>query len=130
VPPAPLLLTTYSWHVRAFDAAGNVSDWSAARTLKVESPLYAAPLLNRYTATPTLTWTPISWAQAYHVQIAQDAAFTRLLYDNDALAAGTLQATPGTLPNGAYYWRIRARSGAAAWGWWSTPGMFLVDSAS
>ncbi len=128
VPTGPLLLTTYSWRVRAFDAAGNVSAWSDARTLKVESPVYAAPILNRYAAAPTLTWTPISWAQAYHVQVAQDAAFTQLAYDNQALSAGTLQATPGTLPDGAYYWRVRARSAAAAWGWWSTAGMFLVDS--
>ena len=130
VPTSPLLLTTYSWRVRAFDAAGNVSAWSDTRTLKVESPAYSAPLLNRYTTAPTLTWTPVSWAQAYHLQVAQDAAFTRLVYDNETLAAGALQAAPGTLPNGSYYWRVRARSGAAAWGWWSTPGMFLVDSGS
>ena len=128
IPTGPLLLTTYYWRVRAFDAAGNVSDWSAARALKVESPVFAAPVLNRFTSAPALTWTPISWAQAYHVQVAQDPAFTRVVYNSDTLPAGTLQTSPGALPNGTYYWRVRARSGPAAWGWWSTTGTFMVDS--
>jgi hypothetical protein len=125
----PLLTTTYFWQVRAYDAAGNVSPWSTAFSFDVQSPSNAVPVLNRFaTTTPTLTWTPISWSQGYEVQVAADNKFNTIVYSTNTIPSNTLTHTLATaLPEGVYYWRVRARSGAETWGTWSTTGVFLVQ---
>jgi hypothetical protein len=130
-PPGPLLFATYYWQVQAFDAAGNFGPWSAVRTVKIVSPATAVPILNRFTTTtPTLTWTPVSWAQGYEIAIDDSTAFTSpLMYGRNTIGAGsTSHLLESPLPNGIYYWRVRAKSGATTWGAWSTVGTFLIDA--
>ncbi len=128
---ANLLTTTYYWQVRAFDAAGNDSAWSAPFSFNVESPSNAVPLLNRFsTATPNLSWTPISWSQGYEVEVATNNNFSNVVYSIDTLPNSSLNHTLATpLADGVYYWRVRARSGAETWGTWSTTGTFLIQTS-
>ncbi len=123
-----LLPTTYYWQVRTTDKAGNVSAWSAPFSLVVASPNNAVPVLNRYdTPNPTFTWTPISWAQAYHLQVSSVANFSSTVYNvNSINASATSHAVANALADGVYYWRIRARNGPDQWGNWSTVGTVLV----
>ena len=55
---------------------------------------------------PALTWNPARGAQQYEVEIASDSGF------NPALVDVTTQnlrfVNSKTLPNGAYYWRVRS----------------------
>lgn len=140
-PPGPLLYTSYWWQVRVLDTAGNAGPWSELSEVKVISAANAVPVLNRYeTGTPTLSWTPISWADFYEIQVDDSRSFTTpLVYHNDTIPATITSFTlPNPLPNGTYYWRVRAHDPgstvapirAAKWGAWSTggTGTFQVDN--
>jgi hypothetical protein len=140
-PASLLLVTTYYWKVRGYDAAGNVSAWSTVQTFKVGSATGAAPIPNRFTtSTPTLTWGPVSWAQSsgsYRIEVTNNTAFT-----GTPLYSATLPPIAGNVPqtatvspalaDGTYYWRVRACYDAAATncGAWSGTGVFTVETAS
>ncbi|MBI5667825.1 MAG: hypothetical protein HZC41_07435 [Chloroflexi bacterium] len=145
-PPGPLLYTSYRWCVRVLDAAGNGGPWSDSFEVKIVSASTAVPVLNRFQDnTPTLIWTPISWADQYEVQISYNSSFTSLVPGYPAFVPGTPGPEPPTsftvptaLPDGTYYWRVRAHDPgsvvapvrAARWGAWSTggTGSFQVDT--
>jgi predicted outer membrane repeat protein len=88
-------------------------------TLKVSAPT-AATNRNFYdTDTPTLTWTAISNASGYEIQVDTDTAFSApYSFTDTAIPAGQLSETMTHLDNGTYFWRVRAKGGA---GLWSTP---------
>lgn len=129
-PPSPLLFTTYYWQVRAVDAAGNVSDWSAVQSLKIEAATNQRITLNRFeSATPTLSWSPVSWATAYELVVANNARFTMPHYQNSAIDPDERSYTLTTpLPNGTYSWRVRAQRANGTWGGWSSIGTFTVEN--
>jgi hypothetical protein len=124
-PPGVLLPTTYYWRVRSKDAVGNVSAWSSTYTLNLTSPTNVAPPLNSYpTVTPTLTWSPISWADEYEIQVDDHSTFASVNYTTTTVSNSVdLDA----LSEGTYYWRVRARVAAENWGAWSSTGTFLVE---
>jgi len=137
-PPSPLLLTSYYWMVRSLDSAGNVSDWSNGGVdweVKITSVNLAAPVLNRYAADnpypmnlpPTVCWGPISWAEGYEVQVDNNSNFSSPAYTNATIPTGTQCVTMDPLPDGTYYWRVRAmRTGPTTT--WSSAGTFTVES--
>jgi len=142
-PPAPLLYTpdiakpNYCWQVRAVDPAGNASPWSQVRKLIVVSAPGIAPVPNRYTDnTPTLTWTPISWADTYEIEIYKSPTVNsaNLAYSNASIpGTATSHDVNIQLSNGTYYWRVRAvedNGGTPRYGNWSGPGLgiFQVES--
>ncbi len=119
-PVSNLLYTTYSWRVQAVDAAGNASGWSEVWQVTVESSASAAPQPNRYTtATPTLTWAPMSWANLIEIQVDDHANFSSPIYQNNALSGSTTQVTLPALVNGTWHWRARARHSSGTWTAWS-----------
>jgi hypothetical protein len=129
-PPAPLLYTTYYRRVRGVDSLGNVTPWSTEPcTLIVQSPAGIAPIPNRFTsATPTLTWTPISWATGYELQIYNSMTFnanTRVYTRNNIDDDATSHTVEISLADGTYYWRIRALGGGNVW---SSTGTFQIDT--
>jgi hypothetical protein len=126
-PPSVLLTRTYYWRVRAFDLAGNVSDWSATFSLVVDSAPRVAPISNRYTThMPTLTWGRTSWATEYEVVVDNNSNFRSPEFNTTV--SGLEQAiTTGHLDNGTYYWRVRARRPDDRWGPWSSSEQFAVD---
>lgn len=128
--PMQLLHTQYAWQVRAIDAAGNVSAWSPAYIMHIESSTRSAPALNRQTSgTVTLTWTPVSWATAYEIDIATDSKFrNNQIIHSEIVTPDTLALTLIDLPEGMYYWRVRVRqANNTRWSKWSTTGLFTVD---
>ena len=114
--------STYFWRVRAADASGGVSAWSAAWTITIDTLRLRAPLLalpkdrsNTPDQTPTLSWGAVSGAKAYQVQ-----------WSSDPLLAGALEGQVTTLtytvpeqPYGVYFWRVRAQDAAVRWSDWS-----------
>jgi glucose/arabinose dehydrogenase len=82
---------------------------------------------NYYTiANPTLTWNSVSWAQAYHVQVDDNADFSSPEEESSTIPPGTLSVTP-TLGNGVWHWRVRARLDDQTWGAWSAAQTFRVE---
>jgi hypothetical protein len=69
------------------------------------------------TVTPTLQWQAASGAVSYHVQLATDAPFSTIVFEDDEFEATSTQ--PGQLDHLAvHYWRVRASDGEA-WSPWS-----------
>jgi hypothetical protein len=127
-PTMTLLANTlYTWRVRAIDAAGNISAWSTPRSFTTAGT--DVPTRNRFaTSTPTLTWNPVSGATGYEIQVDNQAAFTSPEYQNNALLAGDRQVTTAPLPDGLYYWRVRAKRADGTWGAWSAVDTIVVDA--
>ena len=124
VPPGVLLPTTYYWRVRSKDAVGNMSAWSSTYTLNLSSPTTVAPPLNSYpTVTPTLTWSPISWADEYEIQVDDHSTFASINYTTMTASNSVVL---GALSEGTYYWRVRAQDSVGNWGAWSQVYSFSI----
>ncbi len=129
-------LNTYYWRVRASDAAGNWSDWSVPRSVRIIAPLPAAPALSAPVAaaltndnTPDFSWGSVPWGDTYEVQIATNATFTTGLQSSMG-ASGVLNYTATALPDVPYYWRVRAYNvnSPTEPGGWSAARTFIVDT--
>ena len=127
-PPVGLLVTTYYWRVRAIDEVGNISDWSETRSITFISADNAAPSLNLYeTDMPVLSWNRVTGATDYEVQVDNLNSFTPPLSFSAILPANTLVVTTSSLPDGTYFWRVRAKNGSE-FGSWSAIQSFIVDA--
>lgn len=125
---SPVQVTTYYWQVRAIDAAGNSSNWSGIRSIRLQSPLNAAPQRNYFTtSTPRLTWGVNTAAVAYQVEVDNQMNFSSPEFRSAELSPQTLGITTTPLVNGTYYWRVRAKQANGRWGNWSRPESFVVN---
>lgn len=92
------------------------------------APSNAAPFRNFYTALPiTLHWNRLSGAVDYEVQLDDSATFTLPLIFTTIVSNGGLSTTISSLPNGSYYWRVRARNSDSVWGAWSIVESFTLQ---
>jgi hypothetical protein len=125
-PSASLLVATYYWRVRALDALGNPTPWSSIRSLHITSPANAAPFPSLYTDSAiTLAWGRISWAAEYELQVDDSSSFALPLRYSEFIPFGTLEATT-SLPDGTYYWRVRAWNSNGNAGKWSAVQSFRI----
>jgi hypothetical protein len=88
----------------------------------------AVPIRNYFTThTPTLTWTPVSWALRYHVQASGSPSFTVLPYAFEGNVEGNYPfIVTGSLPNDFYYWRVQAQKPDGTWSAWTAPDSFTI----
>jgi len=157
-PPSPLLPNRYFWQVQAYDAAGNPSGWTNLFTFVITSALTDTPIPNHFGAGDPilLTWGPLSWvctgtpacdASYYEIQVDNNITFTSPEYQLTNAVGNTItyaeyiaapygvivpdSSTPGGLPNGTWYWRVRGFNGgvvpSGAYGAYSTTGTFTVE---
>ncbi|MCB9452716.1 MAG: M4 family metallopeptidase [Anaerolineaceae bacterium] len=122
--------TQYSYRVRAFRSGdGALSSYSnTASATSACSPANAAPQRNYFTTdTPTLSWNRVTGATEFEIQVDDAAGFAAPLVFTTTVPATTLTVTTSSLPNGTYFWRVRAKSGASA-GAWSVVDSFIVDA--
>jgi predicted outer membrane repeat protein len=91
------------------------------------SPLAATPEPNYFSdETPTLTWSPITWAVTYEIDVADNRTFTGAAhYSVDADELSVVVDTP-PLADGKFYWRVRAISPIRV-GEWSSTQIFTVE---
>jgi predicted outer membrane repeat protein len=126
VPLTPGL--TYYWQVRAL-GPGGASAWSPVFSFIAPSPIDVTPAINYYTTgQPTLTWSALTWATGYQVQVATNTAFTTLEYTE--IVGGNQITIPAnkSLPEGTHYWRVRGcASPTVCAGTWSAPQVIAVD---
>lgn len=99
---------------------GCAEDPQAFRLLSPDDGAQAVSL------TPILRWSDTSREIRYRVQIATDAEFQALVYENVDLLPGTTElAVPaGVLTSGiSYFWRVSAAGSYRRW-WWPDNGPF------
>ena len=98
--------------------ADNSVDMGAYEVQQV-SPALSAPVLNFSLAdTITLTWSRISWAKVYQVQIASDSNFSSFVCNGTInVNIDNPSVTTCSLLAGTYYWRVKAipASGTSNW---------------
>jgi len=121
----------YTIYVRGKDSANN---WGATQTVVVS--VYLAPAAPTITNVPAITgnnepamsWAPIAGA-TYDFQLASDAGFVNIISTLTGTALTSF--TPAVpLPDGSYYWRVRAIDAASHAGPWATGTVFAVDTTA
>ncbi|MBN2305106.1 MAG: hypothetical protein JXQ72_11545, partial [Anaerolineae bacterium] len=121
------------WRVRASNAYGVMGQWSAVSYFylnQLPRPVLFSPPngLLTWDNTPLLEWGTVSGATVYEIQIDDDARFS---YAKVTLYAGTPEVTPPEpLPDGRWFWRVRAISTYGIPGLWSSPRYFRVDATA
>ncbi|MDE2627812.1 MAG: FecR domain-containing protein [Burkholderiales bacterium] len=99
------------WHlrVRRIDAQG-IEGYDATRSFVLKArptpPAYRAPRSGAKQAVGSVefAWAPNDAAPHVHLQVAEDAAFTRVVQDRDHLTGTTLRIDMPTA--GSYFWRL------------------------
>lgn len=100
-------------------------------TITPSSPAEAAPQRNRFDDPEVaLSWLPSSNAAFYELQIARDGAFSQLVFADSAIPGAVVNLTTPALPDGVYYWRVRARFMNGVTTGWSTVDSFAVVGAT
>ena len=129
--------TTYYWAVKARDKVGNESTWSPVGIFTVSSTLVrpAAPtLLGPANGTltndpaPEFTWEALATGgpYTYHIQIDNNRTFGSPERE-ETDSAGTAY-TPALLPDGVYFWRVRAVDANNVAGAWSAIWRVKIDT--
>ena len=135
--PGPALAdATYSWKVRARDAASNPGTYSSVRTFTVDTagpaaPTLSAPADTAHTndATPAFDWSDIGDAASYELLVDNDSDFSSPTIDQTGIAPSNF--SPGSaLADGTYSWKVRARDAATNAGTYSAVRTFTVDTVA
>ena len=134
-PTVDLPAGVYNVTLRIYDTLGAMAE--AHIVVQVTSsiipptplPDNAAPQINAHPMPSLLSWSVVTWAAGYDVQIATDADFNNIVLE----ASVSAQAHPGIVPElwspDTYYWRVRAvRSNGQTTGW-SKSDTFVIFSS-
>ena len=128
---------TWYFRVRAVDAVGNESNWSANGVAEVDASVPTTPG-SPTTPTPTNDDTPTwTWAAstdsgvgldtpAYEVQWSQDSGFAGGVTSDTANAASFTHGSG--LPDGTWYFRVRAVDVVENRSGWSGTGTVVIDT--
>lgn len=126
----------YYWRVKAVNFVGVEGAWSAYRSMGINFVQPVAPVLltptNGSTTndnTPYLQWSGVAYPTAltFQVQVDDNSNFSSPVVSQGGLGTNY---TTGTLPDGLYYWRVRAINSDGASGLWSATWNFRVQTAT
>jgi large repetitive protein len=140
--PAGIVDGAYYWRARATDAAGNLSGWSATRSLTLDTVAPATPALASpadgvdVNAAPTLSATfsdpDAGDTGSLDFQVCSDNACATVVQSGSStsgLANGASGSwKPSGLAGGAYYWRARTVDAAGNQSAWSGARGFAFDT--
>ncbi|MBZ0287171.1 MAG: hypothetical protein K8I30_06110, partial [Anaerolineae bacterium] len=92
------------------------------------SPPGIEPEQNFFTThTPTLTWTAVTGAMKYHIQVSFSSTFEPAWDEFEILVSGnSLSVTTDPLVNGRHYWRVQTQRTDGSFGGWSAVQSFTV----
>jgi len=129
--------TLYFWRVQAVNEAGG-SEWSEVRSFQTEaepeplsipgetqllSPETGATGLSR---SPSLSWSQVSDAETYTIQLSLSQTFETLVNDLSGVG-GTGVTVSGLNFETEYFWRVRAVNEAGTGGWSGTRSFTTLD---
>jgi hypothetical protein len=104
--------TTYYWRVSAKNAVGG-SGFATARSFVtgLDTPVLSTPAdgATGRQQPVALSWSPVSGATGYHVQVSTESGFSSGLVVDDASVSSTSRSVSGLLPVTMYYWRVAGR---------------------
>ena len=78
--------------------------------------------------TATLTWSTISAASSYHVQVSSSNSFSPLVAEDSSLTTATKNLT-GLLNGTTYYWRVRAKNSGGVSDWTDAWHFTVINAA-
>jgi hypothetical protein len=128
-PGSPLPAGTHYWRVRASNTCGDgpwSSAWSVIIVALPSAPNLLSPDNGSSTSddTPTFTWSSVSGATSYSIQVSTSSTFTTLEINE---TTSDTSYTPGSpLPAGTHYWRVRASNTCGDGPWSSTWSVIVV----
>jgi predicted phage tail protein len=133
VKPPTMLLGTYYWKVKAWDAAGNESAWSDYRAVTITPlvptgiPVLVSPVNGSITLdqTPAVSWKAVSGAVSYEIQMDGNSTFSSPEFTGTT--SGLEISSTVTLSNGVFYWRVRKIDAYGGRGVWSVVRRFSVN---
>jgi len=107
---------------------GSGCDSGAYESNSTPAPLPSeAPQRNYFTtSTPTLTWSRVTTAASYIIEVDTDRNFTAP-FAFRATGITSTSITTDPLPDGTYYWRVRMVNANGIPGMWSLVDSFVVD---
>jgi len=112
--------TTYYWRVNATNSSGT-SSWSSrsfttmAEPVTVPEPTSPADGSNVSGTSINFSWSSVSGATSYYLQISPNSSFSSLFFDGSVGNVTSINAS-GFPNNGTpYYWHVRAYT-SAGWG--------------
>jgi hypothetical protein len=131
------------WRVRgssATNGSGVLTDWSEHRSFQMvwdkQPELQSLELPDGSTSPGNvvtdvrLEWSEVVGAQYYDLEISKSAVFAGTPDLKVENARGTRYEVSPTLPNGSYYWRVRAKDSRGNLGPWSDTGEFVREWTS
>ncbi len=106
--------TTYYWHIKAQDRAGNQSGWSVSRSLELDTrvpnaPVLVSPINGQWFVNTSLifNWSAVAFDAKspvrYVLQIDTSGNFTYPIVDTTALFCDTI-----VLNQARYFWKVKA----------------------
>jgi hypothetical protein len=116
--------TSYYWRVNA-TGPGGTSDWSAQWTFTTQIQAPSPPVLlsppnnsTNITLTHTLSWSNVSGATYYQLQVSTNSGFTSTVIDINGLVNPGYVVPSGMLNNNTtYYWRVNASNSGGTSNW-------------
>jgi hypothetical protein len=95
---------TYYWRVAMVDGMGQLGEYSAPAQFTKQYPI--ATLLSPISAgTPTFTWTPVTGAARYQLEVSQSPTFASL-YDQVTTDNTSYTPVKKYADQQTYYWRV------------------------
>jgi hypothetical protein len=127
---------SYAWKVIAINKASENESAVSKFTIDTVPPGVPAPLSplngdNVRDNTPTFDWSDVtdSSGVSYMLEVAADNAFTLIGLSKTSLTTSSYTLTSAEpLPNGTYYWHVRAIDGAKNYGNFSPTQSFVVNT--
>jgi len=127
----PLADGLYCWRVRSVNQYGAKGAWSRPNCFTIDTTPPPAPALvapaNGTTITasrPTLSWSAVTGANLYRVQVSSNPNF---ISPQTYEPAATSQVLTTSLGQGVWYWRAAARDRAGNWGAYSAARTFTLN---
>jgi len=120
--------TKYYWRVNATNSGGTGA-WSLIWnfTTMLGTPTLISPPNNatNVSLTPTLTWSSVTGATSYRVQISTDSTFSTTVWDSSGITGTSVNVLLSQTT--AYFWRVNA-SNSGCTGHWSSTFRFTTLS--
>jgi hypothetical protein len=129
-PETALSAGAYCWRVLASNAFKD-SNWTAPWAVTLLSlpspptPLSPADSSHGNDRTPAFSWSSVSGATTYRIQVDDGPAFSSSVLDERLLA--TTYTPTSDLTPGAYHWRVLAANDCGD-GDWSDPWSVIIDN--